>query len=256
MEEFEVVRIDKDGNREVVKSAVAEEVPLTIEVNGVETATLLSSPLDLEELAVGFLYTSGVISKRSSILGMTVDRERWKVSVEITDEGLPEDIAFKRIYTSGCGKGVIFHSAIDLMQRTRLESDLCVRAEYIESLMLEFRRSSTEYKGTSGVHSVSLADSEKMLFLRDDIGRHNALDKVIGRALLDEIYLGDKIVLTSGRISSEIISKVVRCGVPVLATAKAPTSQAIKFARVTNLTVAAFVRGGRMSIYSAPERII
>ena len=254
MEEFDVIRIEK-AVREQVKASVTEEVPLTIEVNGAEVATLLCSPVNLDELAVGFLYTSGVIAGKTSILSLTVDQERWKASIEIGESGLPEDIAFRRIYTSGCGKGIIFHSAVDLMQRIKLPSGFSVRAELIETLTQQFRRSSTEYRETSGVHSAALADTEKMLVLRDDIGRHNALDKIIGRALLDDIPLEDKMILTSGRVSSEIITKVVRCGVTVLATAKAPTNQAVKYARETNLTVAALVRGGKMNVYSGADRI-
>ena len=254
MEEFDVIKI-KDGVREHGKSPVTEEVPLTIEVNGAEAATLLSSPTALDELVIGFLFTSGLIAKASDILSLTIDTQRWKASVDIADSGLPEGIAFKRIYTSGCGKGLIFHSAIDLMQRIQLPAGFSAKAEHIEALTQEFRRISTEYRETSGVHSAALADAEKIIVVRDDIGRHNALDKIIGRALMDRILLNDKIILTSGRISSEIITKVVRSGATVLASAKAPTNQAIRYALQTNLTVAGFVRSGKMSVYSGAERI-
>ncbi len=254
MEEFEIVKIDK-GERTVAKSIVTEEVPLTIEVNGSELATLLSSPENMKELVIGFLFTSGFIADRSAVRKLTLDRERWKASVEMDETGLPEDLAFKRIYTSGCGKGVIFHSALDLMLRTKLPLGYTVAPERISELVQTFRRTSDEYRETGGVHSAALADSEKILVSIDDIGRHNAMDKVIGWALLNETSLADKMLLTSGRISSEVISKVVRSGIPVLATAKAPTNQAVKYARESNLTVAGFVKMGRMNIYSGAERI-
>jgi FdhD protein len=254
MEEFEITRIDK-GAREKVTVPVTEEVPLTIEVNGDEVATLLCSPEDLKDMVTGFLLTSGFIKGISSLRSLVVDQDLWKVSAEVDPGGMQSEMFQKRIYTSGCGKGIIFHNPIDLIHRSVLPSGFMIDSDRITELMKAFMRYSTEYRQTGGVHSAALADTDLLVF-RDDLGRHNAIDKVIGAALTAGIGLADKVMLTSGRISSEIVWKLIRCGIPVLASAKAPTNQAIKIARDGNLTTVGFARANHMNIYSGVERII
>ncbi|MDI6726266.1 MAG: formate dehydrogenase accessory sulfurtransferase FdhD [Smithellaceae bacterium] len=254
MEEFKVEIIGRDG-REDGAATLTVEVPLTIEVNGRELATLLCSPTDLTDLAIGFLYTTGMINNMAAINKLLVDEERWKAQLEIAEEGLPEELIFKRIYTSGCGKGVVFHSPFDLIQRIRLQNGPAMGSERINELMKGFLNYSTEYRNTRGVHSAALAGDEGIEIFRDDVGRHNAIDKVIGQALQREIKMNDKIMLTSGRISSEIISKLMRSRIPLVASSGAPTNQAVKMAREINLTVLGFVRSSRMHIFSGGERV-
>jgi FdhD protein len=247
----------KSINRGIVEEKaewITEEEPLTIEVNGRELATLLCSPSDLKSLVAGFLFTSGFIEEASQITSLVIDKERWKAYVEASVT-FPPEMLFKRIYTSGCGKGIIFHSPLDMMQRTHLSDGFTVEAEKISAIMKEFLTSSMEYRQTGGVHSCAIADKTGMI-MKDDIGRHNALDKVIGEQMLKKADFSDKLVLTSGRISSEIISKVLRCKAPVMVSAGAPTNQAVKIAREANLTLVGFARGRRMNIYSGAGRII
>ena len=233
---------------------VTEEVPLTIEVNGGELATLLCSPVDLKELVIGFLYTSGLMEDFSAIKSLTLDQERWKAYVD-ADFSLTPELLSKRLYTSGCGKGIIFYNPLDLMSRTPLPDGMTVVGEDIFLLMKKFLTASEEYRRTGGVHSCALAKGEDMIF-KDDIGRHNALDKVIGAGLQRKIDFASRVMLTSGRVSSEIVSKALRCRLPVLATGSAPTNQAVKLARAANLTLLGFVRGQRMNVYSGEQRII
>jgi FdhD protein len=186
---------------------------------------------------------------------VVIDQERWKASVLIPQEGLPEEMVFKRIYTSGCGKGVIFHNPFDLIHRVEIDSGFVVEGRRIAEIMKTFLVGSPEYRETGGVHSAALSDREKILIFKEDIGRHNALDKVVGEALSRGIGFSDKIMLTSGRISSEIMSKILRCRVPLLVARGAPTNQAVKLAREINLTLIGFARGSRMSIFSGAERV-
>lgn len=254
MEQFNVEIIGREGRQDGV-ATLTVEAPLTIEVNGKELATLLASPTDLPDLCIGFLYTSGLINSASAIKKLLIDEERWKAQLEILEEGLPEELIFKRIYTSGCGRGVLFHNPFDLIQRIRLKNGLLMGSERISELMKTFLNYSPEYKNTRGVHSAALASDEGIELFRDDIGRHNAIDKVIGQALQRETKMEDRIMLTSGRISSEIISKLMRSRIPVIASASAPTNQAVKMAREINLTVLGFVRNNRMHIFSGGERV-
>ena len=254
MESFETVFF-RDNVREAVVLPVSEEVPLTIDLNGSELATLLCSPAHIRNLVTGFLYTSGLLQRMESIRSLIVDREHWKVLVEMQGDGLGESVVFKRVYTSGCGKGVLFHNPIDLIGWFRLDDDFRASEKDIFNLMKTFQKQSQEHTLTRGVHSAALASTDEILIFRDDIGRHNAIDKVIGEALDAGVGFLGKILLTSGRISSEILSKVLRCRMPMIAAAGAPTNQAVKIARQMNITLLGRVRGSRMIVYSGDERI-
>lgn len=254
MEKFEVTSVSRDGRnkREVW---VTQEVPLTLEVNGKEMATLLCSPSDLKNLTIGFLYTSGVITDLSVVESLVIDEERWKVSVGIKPEAIPGEFVFKRVYTSGCGKGIIFHNPLDVLQRGRIDSDFVVDSGTIMGLMKTFLNSSAEHRATRGVHSAALAAGGSVLIFRDDLGRHNAIDKVIGEALAKGMSFDDKWVLSSGRISSEVTSKVLRCRIPLVVASAAPSDQAVKIAREAGLGLVSLAKGGGMNIFSGEERV-
>jgi FdhD protein len=253
MEGIEILKVQGDIWERLVES-VSEEIPLTIEVNGQELATLLCSPDHIKNLITGFLYTSGLIPDFPSLKSLIIDPERFKATAQI--EGDESEFIFKRVYTSGCGKGVIFHNPLDVMQKTRLEDGFELSASNISSLMKEFIKGSPEHDKTRGVHSGALATREHILIFRDDIGRHNALDKVIGEALSQGLDFSDKIMLTTGRISSEILSKVLRCRLPVIAALGSPTNQGVKLARMVNLTLVSHVRGSKMDVYSGETRLV
>ena len=253
MEGIEILKVQGDTWNKTLEG-VSEEIPLTIELNGQELATLLCSPDHLKNLVTGFLFTSGLIPDHPSLKSLIIDMERFNASVEI--EGDDSDFVFKRVYTSGCGKGVIFHNPIDVIHKTALEDGFVLAASDIAGLMKEFIKGSPEHTQTRGVHSGALATRDHILIFRDDIGRHNALDKVIGEALSQGLDFSDKIMLTTGRISSEILSKVLRCRVPVIAALGSPTNQAVKLARVVNLSLISHVRGSKMDIYSGEKRFI
>jgi FdhD protein len=254
METFDILQITKDGIEEK-RDAVTEEIPLTIEVNGEEIATLLASPGDLKDLVIGFLFTAGLIRDAASVRAVTIDEQRWKADVITTDQGIGPDLAFKRIYTSGCGRGVVFSTSLDLINRVKLPSGFTIQAASIIALMKTLLTGSQEHRATGGVHSAALADGNALWIFMDDIGRHNAVDKAVGRALSDRIVFSQTVLLTSGRISSEILGKVLACRIPIIVSAGAPTNQAVKLARETNVTLVAHVRGTRMNVYSGLDRV-
>jgi FdhD protein len=254
IEKLQVVSI-RGETAEIATSSVSREVPLTINLNGEELATLLCSPKDLDDLVAGFLYASRLISDRSDIEHTVIDQQRWKADVRVSSVGPGGLTPFKRIYTSGCGKGIIFHNPLDLMHRRTNDSGLRIEAGAITSLMRSFLAASEEHGLTRGVHSSALATPEGISIFRDDLGRHNAVDKVLGRALQSGISLEDKLVLTSGRVSSDIAGKMIRCGTPVLVSSGAPTDQAVKMARQAGLTLVGLARGVRMNVYSGEQRI-
>jgi FdhD protein len=252
MESFETVQITR-GTRSRTVELITEEIPLTIETKGSELATLLASPTHLENLVTGFLVTSGLIQDASAIRSLVIDHERFRVLAEL--DGIDEELPFKRVYTSGCGKGVIFHNPIDVIGRSPLLEGFTVEGESLFRLMKEFLKGSEEHKTTRGVHSAALASANDILVLRDDIGRHNAIDKTIGFGLSQGWTFGDKMILTTGRISSEILSKALRLRIPLIAAAGSPTNQAVKLARATNLTLAKLEKGG-ITAFSGDSRIV
>lgn len=255
MESFEIVRLDSKKS-EIATHSLSVEVPLTIVLNGRELATLLCSPSHVRNLVTGFLYTSGLLRRIESVHSLEVDRERWKVLVHMSGEDGDEEMLLRRVYTSGCGKGVLFHNPVDLIGWYPMEDGLRVEKETVLSLMQEFRRLSPEYPLTRGVHSAALAKDGEILFFRDDIGRHNAIDKVVGEALYHKIPFNQCLLLTSGRISSEILSKALRCRMPIIAAAGSPTNQAVLMAKQMNFTLLGRVRGSRMNVYSGEGRIL
>jgi FdhD protein len=254
MEELDIIRIDDDG-RHARRDPVSSEVPFTINVNGRELATLLASPGGLRELAVGFVFSAGLIREAADLAEVTVDERRWRAEVTLTNAEAPVELAGRRLYTSGCGRGTLFYRALDLSARRPNPSALRLGAGEVLALMHEFVSSSEEFRRTGGVHSAALAEPGTILACREDIGRHNAVDKIIGRMVLEPVAGEGRLILVSGRLSSEIVLKAARVGVPVLVSRSAPTNQGVRLAREANLTLVGFARGRRMNVYSAPERI-
>lgn len=234
---------------------LVEEIPLTINLNGEEFVTLLCSPGHLEDLTRGFLFTSGLISNVSEIKRIGVDRRRWTAFVELLQKNINEELIFKRLYSSGCGRGTLFYTAHDMLKREKIKTNLNIKSSVIFGLMHDFQNKSQVYIKTGGTHSAALANDQEILVFKEDIGRHNAIDKIIGHGLKENIFFEDKILMTSGRISSEVLLKSQKCKFPIIVSKGAPTNQAVKLAQDMHITLAGFVRGQSMNIYSRPERI-
>jgi FdhD protein len=255
MEELEITKVNR-GKITTEKDLVAREIPLTINLNGSEFVILLASPMDLKELCAGFLFSNGLIKAAADIESITLDEQNWLAGLVLKDKEKTADLVFKRMYTSGCGRGTQFYNALDVLHRRKNTSSLKVEISRISELMAEFNKCSSAFKKTGGVHSAALSDGEKIVVAREDIGRHNAVDKIIGYSLFEGINFYDKIFLTSGRVSSEIILKVKKTGSPVIVSRSAPTNQGVRLAREMNLTLIGFARGSQMNIYSARERVV
>ncbi len=255
MEKHEVIKISPEKEEKLI-DLVATEIPLTIYINNEELATLLASPDDLAELAVGFAFTSGIIKGYSEIKNVTEDNQRWTVNLKLKNNKFDSRLVSKRMFTSGCGRGTLFYNAADLMHRNKRRDGVAIDRNKIFDLMSDFQSRSLKYKLSGCVHSAALADSTKILITREDIGRHNAVDKVLGHALIKGIKLKDKIILSSGRLSSEIVLKVQKTDLSVLISRSAPTNQAIMHAKESNITLIGFLRGKRMNVYSGKDKVL
>lgn len=253
--EIDILRIDRDKKANF-QDIVTDEVPLTIYLEDKELVTFLCSPDNLKELSLGFLYSAGLIHSMNDIEGIIISSQKWTSHVKLKNKDIDTEFIFKRLYTSGCGKGVLFYNAVDLMHRRVITRDSKISADKIVELMRAFQEMAITFRKTGGVHSAALSDGENIVAFKEDIGRHNAIDKVIGEALMKNLDMPDLIVLSSGRISSEIVFKAQKMGSAFLISRSAPTDQAIKVAKVANLTLVGFVRGQRMNVYTAKERVI
>ncbi len=253
-ETINIVKI-KGNEKEVVEDIVVEEVPLTLNANDKELVTLLCTPIDLEDIVRGFLFTSGLIKKIQDIKKIVINQEQWVAYIDLADAAIMNDLVFKRLYTSGCGRGTLFYSVQDMVKRSKVISDFKIETIKINALMVDFQKKSELYLKTGGVHSAALADDKGILTFKEDIGRHNAIDKVIGQGLKENISFENKIMITSGRISSEVLLKIQKCNIPMVVSKSAPTNQAVKLAKDMGITLIGFARGNRMNIYSRDERI-
>ena len=253
--EYPVLKISGAGAEEVAGNVV-REYPLTIILNNREMVTLLCYPKDLKHLVVGFLASEGFIEGREDVRDVFVDEVRGVVRVTTTrDVEDDPDVIFKRVISTGCGRGISFYSPAH-QGSLKVESAERISSDRIASLVKEFQQTSTIYKDTHGVHSAALCDESGLLVFAEDIGRHNAIDKVFGRCLMESIATKDKIILTSGRVTSEILHKVARRGVPVLVSISAPTNLGVDISDALGITLVALVRGGKMNVYTRPDRIL
>jgi len=252
--EVRVWRIS-EGSAGGVDDVVAREFPLTIFLNDTELVTLLCSPTELKSLAVGFLQSEGLVTAATDVKSVLVDETRGVVRVK-TESGTGRmDEVFRRFISSGCGRGATFYSAADAAGMSKIESPVRVSSGEVMSLFKEFQQRSELYRNTGGVHSAALCNSREIIAFAEDIGRHNAIDKVFGRCLLDGVSTDGLFVLTSGRISSEIVLKAARRMVPVLASKSAPTDLGVKLAVDLGITLLGFVRGKRMNVYANEWRV-
>ena len=226
------------------------ERPLRIFVNDSELVTLMATPDQLDELIHGWLWANGLISAASDLLKHFIDADRAIIWTEIKGE-IPT--VTTRTTGSGCGGGQLI---ADLSaELPKIDSDLHVSLARLGELQARFLAGAKLYKETGGVHGAALADPDQVLFIAEDVGRHNAVDKVIGWSLMNSVDLKDKLILTTGRISSEMLAKAAKAGIPIVGSRTAATDLAVKMAGVAGVTVVGYLRGERAVVYSHEERL-
>jgi FdhD protein len=246
------------GKKEEIEDAVVIEALLTILLNKENVITLLCTPQDQEYLVVGFLFSEGFIQSKKDIERVHFDGEKNEINILTKSKrSFPSGFSQTKILTSGCAKGVTYSNIEDIDSAKDLLIDLKITlaVSEIQRLMHEFEKKSVLFRKTGGVHAAALANKEEILIYFEDIGRHNAVDKIFGKCLLDPISCEDKILLLSGRISSDILAKAFRSEVNIIVSRSAPTSLAVKNAQKLGVTLVGFARGSKMNIYSFPLRI-
>lgn len=242
--------------RKALKDLLARESPVTIFLNDVDLVTLLCTPCDLENLAVGFLFSEGLLKGPQDIKKVFADKRDGAVWIETYAGKRPSRKAIsKRLITTGCGKRLSFADMGKGLRKLDRDGRPKLSPDYVAEVMKRFQRASNAYLLTGGVHSAALADERGTLYFGEDIGRHNAADKVIGQCLIDRGDLEKLVLITSGRISSDILAKAARGRIPVIMSRAAPTDLAVRLARALNITLIGFARGHGMNIYSGEWRV-
>ena len=226
-------------------------MPLTLYVNGQELITVLCTPEKLNFLILGFLYFQGLIDRAEDVASITVCPDEPIAYVRLVAEQVSLPTA--RVLTSGCGSGPAPVS--QAYPARALESSFQVSPEALISLMNDLQERAHLYRAHGGLHASGLADRHKLLVVAEDIGRHNTLDKIQGECLYQGLSTADRIILTTGRLSSEMVEKAIRMGTPVLASRNSPTERAVVLADSLGMTLVGYLRGPHLTVYSHPERL-
>jgi FdhD protein len=239
-----------DAEKEVV-----EEGAITLYVNGAEWAALMATPLEQDKLALGFLYNEGVVEALRDVRTLTVNPPGTCVDVWL-DRPAEVEPPQRRILTSGCGGGLTFADLSQKLPPLPPELPLTATPQRLAQLMHELQRPASLYAQAGGAHTAGLADGSKLLEVCEDIGRHNAIDKVCGGCLQRGIDTRGRLLLCTGRVSSDMLRKAARMGCPIVASRTTPTSLAVQLAQTWNITLVGYVRANALNVYAHPRRIV
>jgi FdhD protein len=234
-----------------VDGGVPQEAALSIYVNGFELATFMCMPRQQDALAVGFMANEGLIKGLDEVKVLHVCARGTCADVWLSH-------AIQRpsrsIVTSGCGGGLTFEDlSIELEP---LNSDTRVTPGQAQGLMQQLYQAGQLYRNARGIHTSALSDGERLLLVAEDVGRHNTLDKLRGLALMQGVRTQDLVLLSSGRVSSDMLVKAARMGVPLVISRTSPTSLSVSLARAWNITLIGYARAGRMNVYAGENRLL
>ena len=228
------------------------ETPVSLTVNGKVWLTFMCTPVHLEELAVGFLYNEGIIESMDEVVDVRLCEHGDNVDVWL-NRSVEQPESWRR--TSGCTGGV---TAVDLLAKPDVHfgwNRLEVQPEAVGELVEQLFESQSLYRETGGVHTSALSDGEKILLAAEDISRHNTLDKIAGLCLRNNIWPENRILITTGRISSEMLQKAARMDAPILISRTSPSSLSIEMAERYGITLIGYARRHRFNVYSNPQRV-
>ncbi len=243
----------ENGTWRPVDGAVTEEALVRVHVNGEELATLMCTPRELDELALGFLRAEGIITGLADVRRIVVCPSRTCVEVWLHDASTPLPAPARRIITSGCGGGLTFDDLTG--EHPPLEAGLTVAPDQIFARMHDLYGAAQLYGVTQGIHASALSDPEGLVLVAEDVGRHNTIDRLWGKALKAGVSTEGRMLLATGRISSEMLGKAVKMRAPLVASRTSPTSLSVALARAWNITVVGYLRRTSLRVYSAPERL-
>jgi FdhD protein len=255
-----IIRRKQDGSVEYFRDDLTIEEPLEIRIGRKTLATTMRTPGHDDELAAGFLVSEAIVHRRDVIAEISAERDN-RVVVSLAEGVKLKLNSAQRFGTISSSCGLCGKTSIEAIRQNFpaiRATDLRIDIETLLSLPDKLRKAQGDFARTGGIHAAGIFDAKgELKIAREDIGRHNALDKVIGRAFLDGLVpLHSHLLLVSGRASFEIIQKALAAGIPIVAAVSAPSSLAVEFARDSNQTLIGFLRPPSFNIYSHIERVI
>ncbi len=244
--------LSHDGQHEEIK--VIEEKPLTIFLNSTEIVTVMTIGDYPEYLALGFLFNQGMLNSYQSVQRIDYDRELQTVVVRTTEKTNYEEKLQKKVRTSGCAVGTVFGDQMELIEGLKLPF-LKVKTSWLYHLAKSINLTPSLYLEAGAIHGTVLCKEDKTLVYMEDVGRHNAVDKINGWMKSNNIRPNDKILYTTGRLTSEMILKTALMGIPVLVSRSGFTAWGVEIATKVNLTLVGRMRGKRFICLSGEERL-
>ncbi|WP_409288452.1 formate dehydrogenase accessory sulfurtransferase FdhD [Peribacillus sp. SCS-37] len=247
-----------NGIASKIEDTIVSEYTVTVKVNGQELVTMVCTPEYIEDMVIGYLTSEGLIKGFKDVEDIWVQEKEGYVHIKVSKlNPFYNDLSGKRYITSCCGmsrQGFVF--ANDALTSKRMQnSQVTLSPDDCFRLMKEMQEEAFLFQNTGGVHNAALGTIDGLLLNRKDIGRHNALDKIYGHCLRNEISMQDKIIIFSGRISSEILLKVAKIGCAVVLSKSAPTELALDLADELGITAVGFIRNSSMNVYTHSHRI-
>jgi len=237
-----------DGNEcEMSTHDVVEELPVALFINGRHAMTAMMSPVNMEDFVTGYLFTEQIIKGVDEIESVKIEKNR----ISVITKNLFKVLGPKKTILSGCGGSSSF---IDPAKLPKITSDFAISAEKIQE-WIKTALDSELHRTTGGIHIVALLDTDKILCVSEDIGRHNALDRVIGYGLRNGVNFSRTFIVSSGRISSEMVRKCLLANIPMIVSRSATTTLAVEIAAKAGITVIGFARGKKLNIYTHAERV-
>ena len=240
-----------DAEHRAMRGVVPIEEAVTLYVNGKPLVSLMCTPTQLEDLAIGFLFNEGLIDGPENAAVVELCGAGRCVDVWLTHEIAAPGL---RTITSGCSGGTTYEDVV--IAHHRIESDLHITAPQASRLMTELSLRATAYRRAGGIHVAGLAEGDQLLCIAEDIGRHNALDKIAGMCLRRGHPLKDRILLTSGRVSSEMVQKAARMQAPIIVSRTSPTSLSVRLAQGWGITLIGYARRRSLRVYAGEERVV
>lgn len=234
-----------------------EEYPITLCLNGYELATYQLTKSDLEDWAVGYLFSEGIINGPSDLQRLKIDEDHGRIHVDLNGEFDAEEFSKKqKHFTAGCGKGVTFFSMTDVKKFPKITTNRTVTLSYLLKKRHEFATNSPLYMETGGMHGACIVEQDGTITVREDIGRHNAVDKILGHAVRKGLDPKTLVLLTTGRVSYEMLSKAARFGIGLIGSRTAATKQAVQLANFLQIEVVGYIRGKMATVYTSQGKVL
>ena len=245
--------LDQDNNR--ISTKIIKEGALTIFLNKQEIVTLMCILDHPIYLAIGYLLNQNMIGKKDKIRSIDFDKDLNLIVVRTNKKTNYEKILKKKIITSGCAQGTVFGNIYEEIEKIKITSKIIIRHKWIYEISKKINQIPSLYLEAGAVHGCVIINKNKPIIYMEDVGRHNAVDKISGYMFLNNINPGNKIFYTTGRLTSEMIIKTVKMKIPILISRSGFTSWGVEIAKKTNLTLIGRAKGKRYTILSGHKRL-